>query len=72
MPRAHVKPVALVAYSPNQASAATGIRPERIAAAVKNGELHAVRVGTKTRISFNSLQRWLDSHDPASRQRASV
>ena len=72
MPRPHVEPVALVAYSPNQASAATGIRPERISAAVRNGELHAVRVGTKTKISFNSLQDWIDNHDPASRQRASA
>jgi excisionase family DNA binding protein len=67
MPRMAIKPVPLVAYSPNQASEATGLRPERISAAVRNGELHAVRVGTKTRISFNSLQRWLDSHAPASR-----
>jgi excisionase family DNA binding protein len=72
MPRPHVTPVPLAAYSINQASAATGIRPERLSAAAKNGELHAVRIGTKTRISFNSLQDWIDSHDPASRQRASA
>ena len=72
MPRLHVEPVALVAYSINQASAATGIRPERIAAAVKNGELHAVRIGVKTKISSRSLQDWIDNHDLASRQRASV
>jgi excisionase family DNA binding protein len=72
MPRLHVKPVPLVAYSINQASAATGIRPERLSAAARNGELHAVRIGTKTRISFRSLQDWIDSHDPASRQRASA
>jgi len=72
MPRLHVEPVALVAYSPNQASAATGIRPERISAAVKNGELRAVRIGTKTKISWRSLQDWIDNHDPATRQRASA
>jgi hypothetical protein len=72
MPRPHVEPVALVAYSPNQASAATGIRPERIAADIRAGRLHAVRIGTKTKISFRSLQDWIDSHDPATRQRASA
>jgi len=69
MPRVHVKPVALIAFSPNQASAATGIRQERISAAVKNGELHATRVGTKTKITFNALQDWIEGHDPATRQR---
>jgi excisionase family DNA binding protein len=72
MPRQHAKPVALIAYSPNQAAAATGIGQERISRAISSGELHAVRVGVKTRISFNSLQDWIDSHDPASRQRASA
>ena len=72
MPRALVKPVPLAAYSITQASEATGIRPERLSAAAKNGELHAVRIGTKTKISFNSLQDWINSHDPASRQRASA
>jgi excisionase family DNA binding protein len=72
MPRALVKPVPLAAYSINQASEATGIRPERLSAAAKNGELHAVRIGTKTKISFNSLQAWIEQHDPASRQRASA
>jgi len=68
MPRALVKPVPLAAYSPTQASEATGLRPERIAAAIKRGELHAVRIGTKTRISFRSLQDFIDSHAPATRE----
>ena len=72
MPRQHVKPVPLVAYSISQASAATGIRPERLSAAARSGELHAVRIGVKTKISFRSLQDWINSHDPASRQRASA
>ena len=68
MPRAHVKPVPLVAVSPNQASTATGLRPERIAAAIRDGSLHAVRVGTKTRITISELSRWVDDHEPATRE----
>ncbi len=68
MPRALVKPVPLAAYSPTQASEATGLRPERIAAAIKRGELHAVRVGTKTKITFRALQDFIDGHPPATRE----
>lgn len=70
MPRPHVKPVPLVAMSPNQASTATGLRQERIRAAVRNGELRAVRIGTKTRILKSELERWLLSQAPASRMSA--
>ena len=57
MPRQHVKPVPLVAVSPNQASTATGLRPERIAAAFRDGEIHAFRVGVKTKILVGELER---------------
>ena len=67
MPRQHAKPVPLVALSPNQASTATGLRPERIAAALRAGEIRAFRVGTKTKILTSELERWVASHDPASR-----
>jgi hypothetical protein len=70
MPRAHVKPVPLVAVSPNQASTATGLRPERIAAAVRAGEIRAFRVGVKTKILVSELERWVASHDPAARMSA--
>jgi len=49
MPRPHVKPVPLVAVSPNQASTATGLRPEKISAAIRAGEIRAFRVGTNFR-----------------------
>jgi hypothetical protein len=68
MPRALVKPVPLAAYSLTQASEATGLRPERIAAAIRSGELHAVRIGTKTRITIFELSRWVDSHTSAMRE----
>ena len=50
MPYEHVRPVDLVAMSPTAAAASTGLRPERIQAAVRAGEIRAVRIGCKTRI----------------------
>jgi excisionase family DNA binding protein len=67
MPYVHQRPVPMIAVSPTQASARTGLRQERISAAVKNGELHAVRVGVKTKILCSELERWIASHAPASR-----
>jgi excisionase family DNA binding protein len=67
MPYQHVRPVPVVALSPTSAAAATGLRPERINAAVRSGDIRAVRVGTKTRILVSDLERWLLSHAPASR-----
>ncbi len=67
MPYEHVRPVDVVAMSPTAAAASTGLRPERIQAAVRAGEIRAVRVGTKTRILASDLERWLLSHAPASR-----
>jgi hypothetical protein len=68
MPRAHVKPVPLVALSLNQASTATGLRFERLAAAARRGELHVVKIGTKSRVSISELTRWVDAHPPATRE----
>jgi len=70
MPYEHVRPVSVVAYSPLSAAAATGLRPERIRAAIRDGSLAAVRVGVKTIIKRSSLEAWLDSHAPASRASA--
>jgi len=67
MPYRHRRPVPVVAYSPTSAAAATELRPERIAAAIRDGSLRAVRVGTKTRIIASDLVEWLRSHAPASR-----
>lgn len=67
MPYTHVRPVPVVALSPTQAATATGLRPERIQAAIRDGSLRAVRVGTKTRLLQSDLERWLLSHAPASR-----
>ena len=68
MPRALVKPVPLAAYSLTQASEATGIRPERLARAARRGELHLVRIGTKSKVSILELCRWVDAHPPATRE----
>jgi excisionase family DNA binding protein len=68
MPYAHVRPVPVVALSPSKAAASTGLRPERIASAIRSGELRAVRIGTKTRVSISELGRWVDSHTPATRE----
>ena len=68
MPRAHVKPVPLVALSLNQASTATGLRFERLSAAARRGELKVVRIGTKSRVTISELERWVESHAPASRE----
>jgi excisionase family DNA binding protein len=70
MPRQAIKPVPLVAVSPFQASEATGLRQERIAAAIRAGEIHAVRVGVKTKILVSELEKWLASHDPAAHMSA--
>lgn len=67
MPYEHVRAVPVVALSPTQAAASTGLRPERIQAAIRDGSLRAVRVGTKTRILKSALERWLDGHAAASR-----
>jgi hypothetical protein len=67
MPRQAIKPVPLVAVSPFQASEATGVRQERIAAAVRAGEIRSFRVGVKTKILISELERWIASHDPAAR-----
>lgn len=67
MPYQHVRPVDVVAYSPTRAAAATGLRPEKIQAAIRDGSLRAVRVGVKTLILRSSLEAWLLSYGPASR-----
>jgi excisionase family DNA binding protein len=64
----HVRPVVAVAMSPSRAAASTGLRQERISAAVRAGEIRAVRVGVKTLILKSELERWLMSHAPASRR----
>ena len=64
MPYEHVRPVPVVALSPSQAAASTGLRPERLTAAIRRGDLRAVRIGTKTRITVSELERWLMSHAP--------
>lgn len=69
MPYQHVRPVPVVAMSLTKAAASTGLRVERISDAVKNGELRAHRIGTKTRITCDALRQWIDSHPPASRNR---
>jgi excisionase family DNA binding protein len=70
MPYQHVRAGPVVAMSPTRAAASAQLRPERISAAVKNGELRAVRIGTKSRILTSDLERWLLSHAPASRMSA--
>lgn len=70
MPYRHKKAVAPVALSPLKAAAATGLRPERIAAAIRDGELRAHRVGTHTRITVEALNEWIASFPPAFRRRS--
>jgi excisionase family DNA binding protein len=70
MPYQHVRAGPVVAMSPTRAAASAQLRPERIQAAVRAGELRAFRVGTKTRILASELERWIASHDPAARMSA--
>lgn len=69
MPYTHRKPVEPVAYSIPKAAAATELRPERITAAIKCGELRSHRIGVKTRITADALRQWIESFPPASRVR---
>jgi excisionase family DNA binding protein len=63
MPYQALRPVPVVALSPSRAAASTGLRPERIQAAVRSGELRAVRVGTKTRITVQMCDGCQDSEN---------
>lgn len=67
MPRKHVRPVPMIAYSPAKAAAACSVRPERIQEAIRLGWLQAFRVGTKTLILASQLEKWIASHPPAFR-----
>jgi excisionase family DNA binding protein len=58
----------VVAYSPSSAAVATGLKLHRIQAAIRDGSLKAVRVGTKTRITRSALEAWLDGHPSATRR----
>jgi len=60
----------VVAYSPSSAAIATGLKLHKIQAAIRDGSLRAVRVGTKTRITRNSLEAWLDAMPSARRASA--
>ncbi len=62
MPYQHVRPTPVVALSPTKAAAAVGIRQERIAAAIRSGELRSHRIGTKTRITTRALWDWIESY----------
>jgi len=68
MPYEHVRPVAVIAYSPSGAAAATGLKISRIQAAVRNGSLRAVRVGVKIKILRSDIEAWILSHAPATRE----
>jgi excisionase family DNA binding protein len=59
MPYQHVRPTRVVALSPTKAATAVGIRQERIAAAIRSGELRIHRIGTKTRITMRALWDWI-------------
>lgn len=67
MPRKHVRPVQMIAYSPAKAAAACSVRPERISTAIRDGSLQAFRVGTKTLILRTSLESWVACHPPSLR-----
>ena len=57
----------VVAYSPSSAAIATGLKLHRIQAAIRDGSLRAVRVGTKTRITRSAIESWLDTFPAATR-----
>jgi excisionase family DNA binding protein len=57
----------VVAYSPSSAAVATGLKLYRIQAAIRDGSLRAVRVGTKTRITRTAIETWLDTFPAATR-----
>jgi excisionase family DNA binding protein len=70
MPKHEWPDAVVVAYSPSSAAVATGLKLHRIQAAIRDGSLRAVRVGTKTRITRNSLEAWLDAMPSARRASA--
>jgi excisionase family DNA binding protein len=62
----------VVAYSPSSAAVATGLKLHRIQAAIRDGSLRAVRVGTKTRLTRTSIEAWLDAMPSAKRATVGV
>ena len=60
----------VIAYSPSSAAVATGLKLHKIQAAIRDGSLKAVRVGTKTRLTRTAIEAWLDSHPSAQRKSA--
>ena len=67
MPRKHVRPVTMIAYTVAKAAAACCMRPERIQEAVRLGYLQTHKIGTKSLILASQLEAWVASHPPAFR-----
>lgn len=63
----HIRPVPVVALSPSACAASTGLRYDRIRAAVNDGSLRAFRVGVRTLVLITDFERWLRSHPSAAR-----
>jgi excisionase family DNA binding protein len=59
MPRARKGKLWPVALSPSQASDAIGVHADIIAAAIKSGALRCFKLGTKRRILWRDLNRWI-------------
>ena len=65
MPYKHVRPVSPIALSSTRCAAATGLRLERIQAAMRDGSLRSSRIGTRTLILVRDIEAWILSHGPA-------
>jgi len=68
MPRKHVRPVPMIAYTPAMAAAACCLHPDRIQQAVRLGALRRYRIGNKSLILRSDLEQWVASHPAAFRR----
>jgi len=59
MPRARKSRLWPTALSPAHAADSIGMRQEIIAAAIRSGELRCFKLGTKRRILWRDLNKWI-------------
>ena len=59
MPRARKSRLWPIAVSPEQAAESIGVRPETIAAAIKSRELPCYAKGTRRRVLWHDISRWI-------------
>jgi hypothetical protein len=74
MPR-KISPSDVLALSPAQTAAALGIRPERVADAIRSGELVVRTIGPKRRIAVHGaggIQAWFESWPVATERKTNA